>query len=567
MKRTLIINILLLLFFLPAAAQTTQQGLKREVTLYNPYKPFLTDVRKRSFLPDLNDTSKVRPDFKYNIETVPYSPEYTVSPIKAGSPIPDPLVKLYKSYLKLGFGNYITPLAEVSITNERSKKGAIGIIARHYSTNGKLKLDNDKRVFAGYMDNDVSLFGKRFLKGNYLEGSVDFMQKVRYAYGYDTSISGYDPSNKEIRFPYQDAGARISFGSLTLDSASFSYDFDLSYDLFFVSGARYQHDIDFTGTMAKTYKGFYAGSDIGFQYFRPSSSIFTEGKYIASVSPFIKKSTQLWSFKAGLQLLLDKNMMASPVFHLYPDASFSFSIVPSYLSFFAGLNGSLEKNDPKHVIDINPYLVSDTLFKLKNTSNALVISAGLKGNNGIGGNYLISASYSFVNDMLLYTSVVNPFSIPSPQMGNLFVPLNDDGEIFNIHGEMNGVITDKLSYSGKANWYKYTLSNFDKPWNMPLWDVKVGARYNLRDKILANADLTIVGKRPLAATSSGIFEPNIPVADSPAHMNLNIGAEYRYTKILSFWVKLNNISYNRYYEWAWYPSQRFLFMAGFTYSM
>jgi hypothetical protein len=266
-------------------------------------------------------------------------------------------------------------------------------------------------------------------------------------------------------------------------------------------------------------------------------------------------------------MLLDKNMTTSPVFHLYPDASFSFSVVPSYLSFFAGLSGSLEKNDPKHVIDINPYLVSDTLFKLKNTSNALVISAGLKGNNGIGGNYLISASYSFVNDMLLYTSVVNPFSILSPQMGNLFVPLNDDGEIFNIHGEMNGVITDKLSYSGKANWYKYTLSNFDKPWNMPLWDVKVGARYNLRDKILANADLTLVGKRPLAATSSVIFEPNIPLADSPAHVNLNIGAEYRYTKILSFWVKLNNISSNRYYEWAWYPSQRFLFMAGFTYSM
>ena len=559
MKRTLIINILFLLFLLPAAAQTKQQSLKREVTLYNPYKPSLTDATKRSFLPELNDTSRVRPDFKYKIETVPYSPEYTISPIKAASLIPDPLTKLYKSYLKLGFGNYLTPLAEMSVANERSKKGAIGLIARHYSTNGNLKLDNGDKVFGGYMDNDVSLFGKKFLKGNYLESSVDFMQKIRYAYGYDTSIVGYDPPNKDIRFSYQDAGAHISFGSLTLDSASFSYDFDLSYDLFFISSDRYQHNMGFKGTAATMFKGFYAGSDIDLQFFNPSPMIYPDGKYIASVSPFVKKSAQQWSFKAGLQLLLDKNMTASPAFHLYPDARFSFSIVPSYVIFFAGLNGSLKTNDPKHIIDINPYLVSDTLFKLKNTSNTLAVSAGLKGNNGIGGNYLVSASYSFVNDMLLYTSIVNPY-------GNLFVPLNDDGEIINIHGEMNGLINNKISYSGKANWYKYTLSTFVKPWNMPLWDIKAGVGYNLRDKIIANAELTVIGKRTLAAENTGVLVPNLLV-DSPVHVNLNIGAEYRYSKILSFWVKLNNIANNRYYEWAWYPSQRFLFMAGFTYSL
>jgi hypothetical protein len=454
----------------------------------------------------------------------------------------------------------------LSIANERSKKGAIGLIARHYSTSGKLKLDNDEKVFGGYMDNDLSLFGKRFLKGNYLEGSVDFMQKTRYAYGYDTSIVGYNPSKKDIRLSYQDAGAHISFGSLTLDSTSFSYDFDLSYDLFFISGDRYQNNIGFTGTMATMFKGFYAGSDIDIQLFKPSSLIYPEGKYIASVSPFVKKSTQQWSFKAGLQLLLDKNMTTSPVFHLYPNARFSFSIVPSYVSFFAGLNGSLKTNDPKHVIDINPYLVSDTIFKLKNTSNALAVSAGLKGNNGIGGNYLVSASYSFVNDMLFYANTVNPYSLLSPQMGNLFVPLYDDGEILNVHGEMNGVINDKISYSGKANWYKYTLSTYDKPWNMPLWDIKAGVGYNLRDKIIANANLTVVGKRTLASETTGVKVPNLLV-DSPVHINLNLGAEYRYSKILSFWVRLNNIANNRYYEWALYPSQRFLFMAGITYSL
>ena len=57
------------------------------------------------------------------------------------------------------------------------------------------------------------------------------------------------------------------------------------------------------------------------------------------------------------------------------------------------------------------------------------------------------------------------------------------------------------------------------------------------------------------------------VFDMPVHLNLNLSAEYRYSKILSLWAKFDNISYNRYYEWACYPSQRFLCMVGFTYSL
>jgi len=66
---------------------------------------------------------------------------------------------------------------------------------------------------------------------------------------------------------------------------------------------------------------------------------------------------------------------------------------------------------------------------------------------------------------------------------------------------------------------------------------------------------------------------SLPVWDSPViyemptHFNLNLSAEYRYSKILSFWAKLNNIANNHYYEWAYYPSQGFLFMLGFTYSL
>ena len=569
MKRILIINFLILLILIPVSAQTGQQDLKREVTLYNPYKPSLLPAKKRSFLPDMNDTTRIKPDFKYDITIIPFLPEYTISPIKAASLLPDPLPKLYKSYINLGIGNYITPLAEISIANERSKKGAFGFYARHFSTNGKVKLQNEAKAFAGYMDNDASLYGRKFFRYNFLEGSVNYKQKTRYAYGYDTSVVGYEPENKDIRLGYNNIGADISFASLTLDSAKFSYDFDANYDFFFSSGDLYQHNAGLAGTMATLYKGFYAGSDLELDFYIPSGTIYDKLKYIVSLSPFVKKSTSQWNFKAGLQLLLDQNMNDKPSFHLYPDVRFGFSIVPEYVSFFAGLNGKLEVNQPGTVIDYNPFLMNDgSLYTLTNTDHSLIVSAGLNGNTGIGGNYLLSASYSMIDSMLFFSNYLYTGMVTPPETGNHFIPLYDDGELLNIHGEITGSITEKVSYRGVANFCNYTLSNYDHPWNKPVWDGKIGIRYNLRDKIIAGLDIAALGKRNLMTIRTNVlFGTTVITMEEPVHFNFNLSAEYRYTKILSFWLKLNNISFNRYYEWAYYPTQRFIGLVGFTYSL
>ena len=579
-KRNIIVPVFLLFSLLPVSAQVKKQetGLKREVTLYNPYKPSLPESKKKSFLPDMNDTSKVRPDFRYEINTTPFVPEYTISPIKAASLLPDPLPKLYKSYVNIGLGNYITPLAEVSITNERSKKGSIGFYGRHFSTNGKVELDNGRKVFAGYMDNDVSLFGRKFFRKSLFSSSVDFSQKIRYAYGYspfNPMLIDVSPPKRDLRMRYNNLGAKASLSSLTLDSTSFSYDFDVYYNFFYNTKDLFQHSAGITGMMAKSYEEFYVGSGISYDYYRLSDFLYSDPKYIFSISPFIKKSAEQWSFKLGIQALLDKNETVTAKLHVYPDINFSFNIVPTYIRFFAGLSGKLEKNEPSIIISENPYLLGNgSLFKLPNTNHKLIVLTGLKGNTGIGGTYMVSASYSLIDKMLFYSSIVFPDSIFTPDRGSYFSALTDDVELFNVHGEMSGAINDKLSFNAMVNLNKYTLSNFDYAWNKPGWDGKLGLKYNLRDKIIAGMDISVQGMRRLIINGENISATTVlplnnpaEIIKMPAHFNLNLSAEYRYSKILSIWTKLNNISYNSYYEWAYYPSQNFLFMLGFTYSL
>jgi hypothetical protein len=567
MKRFLINISLFILIAAPGLAQ--EQDLKREVTLYNPYIPSLSDFRKKSILPTITDTAVVKPEFTYTVTTNPYSPDYSISPIKAAVMEPDPLEKLYKSYVNLGLGNYMSPLAEVSVTNERSKKGAYGLYVKHFSTNGKVKLQNDKRVFAGYMDNDVSLFGKKFFSGSYLEGSVNYSGKTRYAYGYDTSIVDYDPEKKDIRIGYNNIGGALSFSSVNLDSSDFSYDFDVDYNMFFNNRSLRQNSFGLAGSMAKTYMDFYVGSGLEMDFYRPSRDITERMKYVVALSPFISKSTSQWNFKLGIQLLLDKDTSSAVRFHFYPDARFSFNIVPTYITFFAGLNGKLEKNTPDKIIDENPFLLRDgTLYTLPNTSHSLILSGGLKGNTGIGGNYIISASYSMITDMLFYSNLIFNDPLFDYQVGNHFFPIADDAEVFNLHGEINGLIGDKISYSGSANYYNYNLSRNEYPWSKQPWDGKFGIKYNLRDKIIAGVELTALGKRRFLSVKNDLYLPSTSyVFKSPVHVNASLSAEYRYTRILSFWLKVNNIAVNRNYDWAFYPTQRFMFMLGLTYSL
>lgn len=567
--KKILVYIFLVILAVPVLAQKPQD-LKREVTLYNPYKPSLPDVVKKSFLPDMTDTTGSRPQFNYNVRTFPFMPAYSIVPVKPAALLPDPLPKLYKSYVNIGFGTYVTPLAEVSISSLRSKKGQAGFYARHFSTNGNIDLLNDKKGFAGYMDNDATLYGKKFLNKTILSGSIDFMQKTRYAYGYDTAFNAYDPAKKQIKLNYYNAGAEIDLASAKLDSSVLSYDFRVAYNYFAAKPGYFQNNIDITAQAGREWKGFYAGGLADFSYYKPSDSISSDSKYHVWVNPFVKKTSGEWSLKLGLKMLLDKHYDQDAEFHIYPDIDFGFNIVPNYIRFFAGLGGGTDENDAASVLSVNPYLIpGKTLFTLKHTNYSLIVKGGFTGETGIGGTYNLSASYSIVNDMLFFSNYVLTDSTAVKYRGEYFIPLSYDAEILDVKGSMSGRLGSNLAFDVAANYYSYSMPANEYAWNKPGWDASLGLKYNLRNKIMAGFGMNALGPRKVLVTRES-HNPDVnsrEQIDLPTALSFNLSAEYRYTKLLSFWVRFNNINFSKYYEWAYFPSQRFLFLAGFTYSL
>ncbi len=181
-------NFFIVAFLFIAACPMAAQDLNKEVYVVRPYEPTLSDATKYNFLPSVSNLETTIPAFRYSITPRRLENSFEPEPIKAAKTVTTSLPKIYNSWLKLGFGNYTTPLAEFNISNLRSKEYSYGVFMHHKSSQGKITLQNDNRVKAGYVENNAHVYGKRFFSGSTLSGDLRFDQYAFSYYGYNTDI-------------------------------------------------------------------------------------------------------------------------------------------------------------------------------------------------------------------------------------------------------------------------------------------------------------------------------------------------------------------------------------------
>ncbi len=142
-------------------------GQQEEVRVVKPYSPTLSGAQKIELLPSLNEDIEFEvPEIDYTLSPKRYDSQFRVEPIRAARMVKMPLERLYKSQLTLGFGNYLTPLAELNINQLRSRDGTFGLNLKHHSMNGKVGLENGLKAPAGFSENQAEIFGSRFLKNS-----------------------------------------------------------------------------------------------------------------------------------------------------------------------------------------------------------------------------------------------------------------------------------------------------------------------------------------------------------------------------------------------------------------
>lgn len=553
MNRYLIIYIVIFGILLPVSKTFAQvDKLLKEVKVVKPYEPTISDANKISFLPKISDTVKIVPEVNYLLQTKPVNVGYSIDPIKAARMVSEPLTKLYNSHIKVGMGTKTLPLLEAYINNQRSDDYSLGAYYKYYASYAKIDLLNDDRVFAGYSDNGLQLFGKKFFKNSTLQGDVGVKGNTRYFYGYDTKVDT-SMDKDDIKQQYLQFNFNANYKSNYVDSNHINYDFKVGLD--YIKDDFNNNELGFKikGDINKIFSKEMVGVKVGVEHYSVNETIDTSNNTVVNINPWVGKFGDKWRVKAGINVFSDIRGDYSNMYY-YPTGILEYDIANHYLIPYAGVDGKIEVNSFLKTIDINPFVVPGT--SMLNTDHKLILYGGIRGNFNSKTYYNFKVTYSLVDNMPFF---VNNLTL-TDSIGNQFSVVYDNIELVSYFGELSVAPNEKLNLHIKANYRDFKMGKELKPWHKPSFDLTFSARYNLRDKIILTADIFSLGKRYAKLNDNNDFAELDPVID------VNFGAEYRYSKILSGFVQFNNILSESYYQWNYYPTYGFNVLIGINYS-
>ncbi|MCD6347566.1 MAG: TonB-dependent receptor [Bacteroidales bacterium] len=561
MRNRIVLFVLTVLVFVPAGL-LGQEGLEKEVKVVKAYSPTISDAFKIHFIPSLIDTAKVETMFNYFIQPIMEPIAFRVRNLDAVKLRAEKVPELKHSFVRLGFGNYWTPMAELDINTLRDKKSSLGIKTKHLSSQGRIKMADNRKVYGGYADNNVKLYGSRFYNRSSLSGDIHFNESHHYLYGYntDTLANGtvFTPIKLRVTtkdsIPFQQfivAGGRFKLKSNERGRKGFSYELDGGYDFLMDFQKEMEHNGKFDFVFSQEFRMWSLGGDVGADYAyreRPSDSLHY---VVAHADPWIGFKWNFISIKAGPKVAMDRN---ASQFLFYPQVHMEVNITNLVVPYI-GLNGYYENNNYLKVMRENPFVVND--LDLLPTNHRFVAYGGLRGRFLPRVAFDLHVNWEDVNNWHFYVpDTTNP-------LRNRYSVEYDNGSLLSMGGEVSLRQSERLSVIVKGNYYRYTLDSLPAPWHKPRWDATITTRYSFGEKLMVEADVYLLGKREVPSIDLVKYGPS---QELDAIIDVNLSAEYQATKSISVFAHLNNLISDNYYVWQNYPVQGINFLMGLSWS-
>ncbi|HEU4718135.1 MAG TPA: hypothetical protein VFU15_09885 [Bacteroidia bacterium] len=547
MKKFLVIPFMLL-----CASLVAQTG-GFSITAVGDVSPVLIDnVTKISDPAVKKDTVLPAPSFDYTLQPKKFMTSVQIDTIKAAKLGNESVPKLYNTYARLGVGNYATITGEFYANSTRSKTSAWGFHARHFSAGkGPGDVQGD---FSGFGQQQVDAFGKYFFRHHTLTGGLDYDRHAVYNYGSDVAGNSFTKDFTKQTFNYW--GANVDLLSHLPDSSDINHHGNLRY---YHLSDRYKVKEDnllFSANGGTYLRGQMLNVDLGVDYNHVTGAQDTVNSTILHVTPMIRSRGN--KFDASIGIAVYGDLGAESFTYFYPQASFSYDIVNHIIVPYVTLGGYLERNSMRTMTDINPFLMTTEAYALKNTQHKYELSGGLKGSISSEIVYDLRATRVELDNMPFFVNTIESQDI----FRNKFAAVYDNVDLVQAHAQLGWQHFEKVRLDLSGDYYHYTMTNELHPWHTPTLRLGLLAEYNLQDKLIGRMDVCYLdGMYARMQNGSGYSVVNLK-----GLVDVNLGFEYRYTKFFSVFLNLNNLANQRYERWYAYPTQRFNFLAGATYT-
>ncbi|MCX6226162.1 MAG: hypothetical protein NTV01_15670 [Bacteroidia bacterium] len=535
-----------------------QEGMNKEVNVVRPYSPTIGDAFKMRFIPRFDDSVQVTTHFDYFIQAARMDPLLRLKDLDAADYRPLSPSDLKPSQITLGFGNYWTPMGKLSLNTLRDQKTSIGIDASHQSSQGYITMADMKKVYAGYGDSKVRLYGQKFFEKSTFASDIYFSEDHHYLYGYstDTLKDGTPITPVALRLtekpdiPFQRfiiLGTKLGIRSNQKSNDGWQYRVDGGYDFLLDDLQEMEHNGKLDVSLSKDLEKISVGGETGLEFVYRTHQPDTLHYAVARLDPWIGFNWKFIKLLAGPKLAMDWN---AEKLHLYPRINVEINITDLLVPYF-GLNGYFENHTYRWITRENPYIVDNP--DIKPTNHRFIAYGGLRGSIAPALAFNLAISWEDAGNMVF-------FMPDSSKLRNKFVAVYDNGSILKSSGEISLQQSDNLSFILKGNSYQYQLDSLAAPWHKPSWDLNFTTRYAWKKKLVVKAELFLFGKYSVPEPDPAIGK----IKELKGLVDVNLAAEYRITSWMSAFAQINNLISDKYFIWQNYPMQGINFIAGLS---
>lgn len=483
---------------------------------------------------------------QYNFVDVPFKIPVSVTRTRYPSVTPEKSTETNQyNHVKLGFGNFLSPLAEISInSNENQQLAAGGELNHRSSLLGPVDGRN-----SGNGGTSGRLYGKIFSGKEILSGSLAYSNRFLHYYGYP---EGFEINRDSIRQTFQTLNVDLGIESVG-DEYPINYKlrgFGINHrDAFDVAETTYGVNGMVGGELTEGIKiNLHAGL-LASNY---------EGESILKRSLIDLKPTVAFEasgvlIEVGVKAVIQSDSSESSQTRIFPFLQAEFAPFDE-LKVYANVDGGVEMNTYHSLSNQNMFVSGKA--ELQNTIKKIGFGGGAKAYFNPGFSFHAGFDFGLYEQMPFFTGNWNPFSVAPDRFSYYTQYDNGEVQLLNGFGEISYSRLGNVSISLRADYYNYTMDQLEVPFHMPNLKLSSILSWQIVPSFTLSSQIYYLGG--LQAPDFGLLtcddcdanlDPNYSIVDLEDIIDVNLNLEYKINNQFSAFVMGNNLlgkNYERY---------------------
>lgn len=506
-----------------------------EIEVVKDFAPILADAVRYELNPDLPGTSGTgstgtgikpqRPVFNdYDVPSRMLTLSYKPNKIEALTFSEDgksknrqaSKVELYNVWLKAGYGNLKTPIADLALTTKQNKSVVAGLRAHH------IQSEDPNVALKDYARTGGQLYVHALTNGLRVAAEGIYNRNRNYYYGYNHIDTALNVFPSQVRQTWQTIGGGISIENAIENSARTDFLADIHYfntsdKLFDVT----ENNIEFKATTATRLGN---NMQIGIFTNLLHASTGTPGLTFNATPNFLYRNNIIEA-RGGVTVFKDDAV------GVFPDIRLQLNLVSTKLALFGNWYKNVRMNTLQSISAQNWFIAPSKSIDYQLLPTTIQTrEGGLKGTVGLVDYRLLVAQTLNKQQELIINQQNQPH----------FLGLTYDSMLTNltIRADLGIALLKKVNCMVYAGWHKYETTSQQQAWHLPTLEAGLSLVYKPISKLHLQADAFM-------ADGAKALQPDGNIFTIKTLKDVNIGLKYQISKNFGLFAQVNNLTNQR----------------------